>query len=118
MHNKASSINHKKRIREDDRMPSIEIYGHDSRAGAAIQAGLRKHLHHHAFGKDCVVTVVESRCLEVPHPHDAPFLRVYIEPDDDIDNLLRELIACPHLDIAHTHDIEVTELRAFYPKRK
>ena len=99
-------------------MPNVEIHGHDSRAGAAIQASLRKHLHHHAFGKDCVITVVESRCMEVPHPHDAPFLRVYIEPDDDIDNLLRELTACPHLDIAHTHDIEVIELRAFYPKRK
>ena len=60
---KVSSTNQKTQGRYA--MPNIEIHDRDMRVATAMQTALRKHLHRCSIGKDCMVTIVEARCMEV-----------------------------------------------------
>lgn len=99
-------------------MPNIEIHGHDLEESTAIQAMLRKHLHHQPIGEDSVITIVPDRCLEVARPKHAPFLRIFVTQDDDVEEVLQAVNSCPFLETHRTHDIEVVQLHAFYPHKK
>ena len=99
-------------------MPNIEIHGYDQEEANTIQALLRRHLHHQSIGEDCVVTIVPDRCMEVMHPKHAPFLRIFVTQDNDVETVLQVVNSCPHLEAHRTHDIEVMQLHAFYPRKK
>ncbi len=89
-------------------MANIEVH---SQEGARK---LKKYLAQYPLAKDLAITEVASACTEVLTGKDLSFLRVWVTPDDPVDEILEIL---DHFTGVNQFDIEVAPLLRFIPRK-